>query len=40
MATGQLNKLLVRAYSTPDFAESSLLDTFESYVNPNEITLA
>lgn len=40
MATGQLNKLLVRAYSTPDFAEASLLDTFESYVNPNEITLA
>ena len=40
MASGQLNKLLVRAYSTPDFAEASLLDTFESYVNPNEITLA
>lgn len=40
MAGGQLEKLLVRAYSAPDYAESSLIDTFESYVNPNEITLA
>jgi hypothetical protein len=40
MPGGQLEKLLVRAYSAPDYAEGSLLDTFESYVNPNEITLA
>ena len=40
MATGQLEKLLVRAYSAPDYAEGSLVGTFESYVNPNEITLA
>lgn len=40
MAGGQLEKLLVRAYSAPDYAEGSLIDTFESYVNPNEITLA
>ncbi len=40
MPTGQLEKLLVQAYSAPDYAESSLLDTFESYVNPSEITLA
>lgn len=40
MSDGTLEKLLVRAYSAPDYAESSLIDTFESYVNPNEITLA
>jgi hypothetical protein len=40
MASGRLEKLLVRAYSAPDYAESKLVDTFESYVNPNEITLA
>jgi len=40
MPGGQLEKLLVRAYSAPDYAESSLVDTFESYVNPGEITLA
>lgn len=40
MASGRLEKLLVRAYKAPDFAESSLVDTFESYVNPSEITLA
>jgi hypothetical protein len=40
MATGQLEKLLVQAYSAPDYAESSLIDSFVSYVNPNEITLA
>ena len=40
MATGRLEKLLVRAYSVPDCAEASLVGTFESYVNPNEITLA
>ena len=40
MSGGTLEKLLVRAYSAPDYAESSLVDTFESYVNPNEITVA
>jgi Contractile injection system tube protein len=40
MSGGTLEKLLVRAYSAPDYAESSLIDTFESYVNPHEITLA
>src|SRR6218665_169411 len=40
MAGGQLEKLLVRAYSAPDYAQSSLLDSFEAYVNPDEITLA
>jgi hypothetical protein len=40
MPGGQLEKLVVRAYSAPDYAESSLIDSFESYVNPNEITLA
>ena len=40
MATGRLEKLLVQAYSVPDYAEASLVGTFESYVNPNEITLA
>ena len=40
MSGGTLEKLLVRAYSAPDYAESSLIDTFESYVNPNEITVA
>jgi Contractile injection system tube protein len=40
MSDGTLEKLLVRAYAAPDYAESSLVDTFESYVNPNEITVA
>ena len=40
MATGQLNKLLVQAYSTPDYAVAHLVDTFTAYVNPNEITIA
>ena len=40
MATGRLEKLLVQAFSAPDYAESSFIDSFESYVNPNEITLA
>jgi hypothetical protein len=40
MANGQLEKLLVRAYSAPDYAEGSLIGDFEAYVNPNEITLA
>lgn len=40
MPGGQLEKLLVHAYSAPDYAEGSLVGTFESYVNPNEITLA
>jgi hypothetical protein len=40
MASGRLEKLLIRAYTAPDFAESSLVGTFESFVNPNEITLS
>lgn len=40
MAGGQLEKLQVQAYSAPDYAESSLIDRFEAYVNPSEITLA
>jgi hypothetical protein len=40
VAGGQLEKLLVQAYSAPDYAESSFVDTFESYVNPSEITIA
>jgi hypothetical protein len=40
VSDGTLEKLLLRAYSAPDYAESSLIDTFESYVNPSEITLA
>lgn len=40
MSDGTLEKLLLRAYSAPDYAESSLIDSFESYVNPSEITLA
>lgn len=40
MPNGQLEKLLVQAYSEPDYAQSSFIDSFESYVNPSEITLA
>lgn len=40
MPSGQLEKLLIRAYSAPDYADSSLIGTFEAYVNPSEITLA
>lgn len=40
MSGGQLEKLLLRAYSAPDYAESSFIDSFESYVNPNELTIA
>jgi hypothetical protein len=40
MAGGQLEKLQVKAYSAPDYAESGYIDTFEAYVNPAEITLA
>jgi len=40
MATGRLEKLVVQAYSAPDYAEASFIDSFESYVNPSEITLA
>jgi nucleoid-associated protein YgaU len=40
MSGGTLEKLLVRAYSAPDYAQSSLVDSFESYVNPNELTVA
>jgi hypothetical protein len=36
---GTLEKLLILAYTTPDYSGSPL-GQFESYVNPNEITLA
>ena len=40
MASGQLEKLRVQAYSAPDYAEASRIGSFEAYVNPSEITLA
>jgi Contractile injection system tube protein len=40
MPSGQLEKLVVQAYSEPDYAQSSFIDSFESYVNPSELTLA
>jgi hypothetical protein len=40
MPGGRLEKLVVRAYKASDYADSNLVDTFEAYVNPNEITLA
>lgn len=36
---GKLEKLLIMAYTTPDYSGSAL-SKFESYVNPNEITLS
>jgi hypothetical protein len=36
---GKLEKLLILAYTTPDYSGSSI-SKFESYVNPNEITLS
>ena len=40
MPSGHLEKLLVQAFTTPDCAPGSQIGTFESYVNPSEITLA
>jgi hypothetical protein len=40
MPGGQLEKLVVRAYSAPDYAEASRVGTFTAYVNPSELTLA
>ena len=40
MTGGRLEKLVVRAYSTPDHAESSLVGEFAAYVNPSELTLS
>lgn len=40
MPGGQLEKLVVRAYSAPDYAESALVGTFTAYVNPAELTIA
>jgi nucleoid-associated protein YgaU len=40
MAKGLLEKLQVRAYAKPDYALSSLVGTFDAYVNPNELTIA
>lgn len=36
---GKLEKLLIQAYTTPDYSGSPV-NKFESYVNPNEITLS
>jgi nucleoid-associated protein YgaU len=36
---GTLERLLIRAYTRPDFTGSHI-EQFEAYVNPNEITLA
>ena len=40
MPGGQLEKLVVRAYSAPDYAEASLVGSFTAYVNPSELTIA
>jgi nucleoid-associated protein YgaU len=40
MPSGHLEKLLVQAFTTPDCATGTQIGTFESYVNPSEITLA
>jgi nucleoid-associated protein YgaU len=40
MTKGLLEKLQVRAYAKPDYALSSLVGTFDAYVNPNELTIA
>ena len=37
---GELEKLVVRGYRDPDFAESGFVGAFVAYVNPNEITLS
>lgn len=36
---GTLERLVIQAYTTPDYS-GSVFDTFESFVNPNEITIA
>lgn len=38
-APGKLEKLLILAYAKPDYSGKAI-DQFESYVNPNEITLS
>lgn len=38
-ANGQLEHLLIQAYTKPDYSGSAI-DTFQAYVNPAEITLA
>ena len=37
--TGALEKLLIKAYETPDYSGSSI-DEFTAYINPSEITLS
>ena len=39
MSTGRLEKLLIQAFEQPDYAGTAIA-TFESYVNPSEVTLA
>ena len=39
MTTGRLEKLLIQAFEQPDYAGTAIA-TFESYVNPSEVTLA
>jgi contractile injection system tube protein len=36
---GTLERLVIKAYEAPDYSGSPI-DTFEAYVNPNEITLS
>ena len=38
-ARGTLERLIIQAYTTPDYSGKAV-DEFESYVNPNEITLS
>ncbi len=39
MADGTLEKVIIHAHSTPDCSDTAT-DSFEAWVNPNEITLA
>lgn len=37
---GQLERLKVQAFKTPDYSEQLPFDTFEAWINPNEITFS
>lgn len=37
---GTLEKLVILAYTSPDYSSESYLGRFESHINPNEITLS
>lgn len=39
MSDGTLEKVIIHAHTTPDCSDSAI-DSFEAWVNPNEITLA